>query len=90
MLGLTIVVIFMIVYYRLPGFLASLALLFYAGAVFAVFKALPVTLTLAGTESRALLNNANLIGAYMVTQSGAVPADQLPAVPPLRDAGGRA
>src|SRR6266568_673966 len=48
MLGLTIVVIFMIVYYRLPGFLASLALLFYAGTVFAVFKALPVTLTLAG------------------------------------------
>ena len=48
MLGLTIVVIFMIVYYRLPGFLASLALLFYAGTVFAVFEALPVTLTLAG------------------------------------------
>jgi preprotein translocase subunit SecD len=48
LLGLTIVVIFMIVYYRLPGLLASLALLFYAGAVFAVFKALPVTLTLAG------------------------------------------
>ena len=47
-LGLTIVVIFMVVYYRLPGFLASLALLFYAAAVFAVFKALPVTLTLAG------------------------------------------
>jgi preprotein translocase subunit SecD len=48
LLGLTIVVIFMIVYYRLPGLLASLALLFYAGAVFSVFKALPVTLTLAG------------------------------------------
>jgi preprotein translocase subunit SecD len=48
LLGLSIVVIFMIVYYRLPGLLASLALLFYAGAVFAVFKALPVTLTLAG------------------------------------------
>ena len=48
LLGLSIVVIFMIVYYRLPGFLASLALLFYAGAVLAVFKALPVTLTLAG------------------------------------------
>ena len=47
-LGLTIVVIFMMVYYRLPGLLASLALVFYAGAVFAVFKALPVTLTLAG------------------------------------------
>jgi len=48
LLGLTIVVIFMIVYYRVPGLLASLALLFYAGGVFALFKAIPVTLTLAG------------------------------------------
>lgn len=48
LLGLAIVVIFMIVYYRLPGFLASLALLFYAGAVLALFKVIPVTLTLAG------------------------------------------
>ena len=48
LLGLVIVVVFMIVYYRVPGLLASLALLFYAGAVLAVFKAYPVTLTLAG------------------------------------------
>jgi preprotein translocase subunit SecD len=48
LLGLAIVVIFMIVYYRLPGLLASLALLFYAGAVLALFKTIPVTLTLAG------------------------------------------
>jgi preprotein translocase subunit SecD len=48
LLGLAIVVIFMIVYYRALGLLASLALLFYAGAVFALFKAIPVTLTLAG------------------------------------------
>ena len=48
LLGLTIVVLFMIVYYRVPGFLASVALLFYAGAVFAMFKVIPVTLTLAG------------------------------------------
>ena len=48
LLGLAIVVLFMIVYYRLPGFLASLALLFYAGAVLALFKLIPVTLTLAG------------------------------------------
>jgi len=48
LLGLSIVVIFMIVYYRVPGFLASVALLFYAGAVLAVFKVVPVTLTLAG------------------------------------------
>ncbi len=48
LLGLSIVVLFMIIYYRVPGFLASLALLFYAGAVFATFKVVPVTLTLAG------------------------------------------
>jgi preprotein translocase subunit SecD len=48
LLGLSIVVLFMIIYYRIPGLLSSLALLFYAGAVFAVFKVLPVTLTLAG------------------------------------------
>ena len=48
LLGLSIVVIFMVVYYRLPGLLASIALLFYAAAVLAVFKWVPVTLTLAG------------------------------------------
>src|SRR5207248_1206288 len=48
LLGLAIVVLFMIIYYRMPGLLASLALLFYAGAVLAVFKVVPVTLTLAG------------------------------------------
>jgi preprotein translocase subunit SecD len=48
LLGLSIVVIFMIVYYRVPGLLASIALLFYAGAVLAIFKVVPVTLTLAG------------------------------------------
>src|ERR1700730_6183757 len=48
LLGLSIVVIFMIIYYRVPGLLASIALLFYAAAVLAVFKVVPVTLTLAG------------------------------------------
>jgi protein-export membrane protein SecD len=48
LLGLLIVIIFMVAYYRLPGFLASLALVFYAGVVLAIFKAVPVTLTLAG------------------------------------------
>jgi preprotein translocase subunit SecD len=48
-LGLSIVIIFMVGFYRLPGLLASLALLFYAGVVLAVFKFWPVTLTLAGT-----------------------------------------
>jgi preprotein translocase subunit SecD len=48
LVGLVIVIIFMITYYRLPGLLASLALLVYAGIVLAIFKTIPVTMTLAG------------------------------------------
>ena len=46
--GLIIVILFMIGYYRFPGFLATIALLIYAAVVLAVFKLLPVTLSLAG------------------------------------------
>jgi len=46
--GLIIVVIFMVSYYRLPGVVASLALLLYAGTVLAIFKVVGVVLTLAG------------------------------------------
>jgi protein-export membrane protein SecD len=48
LLGLAVVVVFMIAFYRLPGLLASLALLCYAGAVLAIFRVVPVTLSLAG------------------------------------------
>ena len=47
-LGLAVVVVFMIGYYRLPGVVASVALLFYAAVVLGAFKLIPVTLTLAG------------------------------------------
>jgi protein-export membrane protein SecD len=47
-LGLLLVILFMLIYYRLPGFLASLALLFYALLSIAIFIAVPVTLTLPG------------------------------------------
>lgn len=46
--GLLAVVIFMILFYRLPGLLASIALVIYVGIVLALFKLIPVTLTLAG------------------------------------------
>lgn len=46
--GLTLVAILMILYYRLPGFLSVVALLVYASLVFSLFKLIPVTLTLAG------------------------------------------
>jgi preprotein translocase subunit SecD len=38
----------MILYYRLPGLMASLALVFYGALVLALFKVIPVTLTLSG------------------------------------------
>ncbi len=47
-IGLLVVMLFMILYYRLPGVVASLALLIYAALVLAIFKLIPVTLTLAG------------------------------------------
>jgi preprotein translocase subunit SecD len=47
-IGVIMVMLFMIIYYRLPGVLASLALIFYAALVLAIFKLIPVTLTLAG------------------------------------------
>lgn len=46
--GLVVVLIFMLTYYRLPGIVADLALLIYALLTFALFKLIPVTLTLPG------------------------------------------
>jgi len=46
--GIILVVIFLIIWYRLPGFLAILALGIYAAIILALFKLIPVTLTAAG------------------------------------------
>jgi len=46
--GLLAVVIFMVVFYRFPGLLASVALMIYVAITLAIFKLIPVTLTLAG------------------------------------------
>lgn len=47
-IGIGLVMIFMLLYYRLPGAIADVALIIYSLLVFAVFKIVPVTLTLAG------------------------------------------
>ncbi len=47
-IGLIVVLLFMLTYYRLPGLLADLALIIYALLNFALFKLIPVTLTLPG------------------------------------------
>jgi protein-export membrane protein SecD len=47
-IGITLVFLFMLIYYRLPGAVASFALIYYAAVVLAIFRLIPVTLTLAG------------------------------------------
>jgi preprotein translocase subunit SecD len=46
--GLIVVAIFMVLYYRLPGVLATLALIIYSVIIFAIHKLVPITLTLSG------------------------------------------
>jgi len=48
LLGFLAVILFMIIFYRASGILASIALVNYVFLVLAVFKLIPVTLTLAG------------------------------------------
>ena len=52
--GLLLVVVFMILYYRIPGLFAAMALFFYCLLVIAVFKLLSVTLTLSGIAAAIL------------------------------------
>ena len=49
--GLLLVLIFMVAYYRLPGVLAAGALVFYTLVSYAVFRLIGVTLTLAGVAA---------------------------------------
>ena len=48
LVGLLTVALFMILFYRLPGFLATVALLLYTVISFALYQLIPVTLTLPG------------------------------------------
>lgn len=64
-IGLMLVALFMILYYRLPGVLAAIALVVYTVLTLAVFKLIPVTLTLAG------------IGAFVLSVGMAVDANIL-------------
>lgn len=47
-IGIAVVILFMILYYRLPGLVAALALLVYALLTFSIYKYIPLTLTLPG------------------------------------------
>jgi protein-export membrane protein SecD len=47
-IGIGMVIVFMLLYYRMPGIVASFALIYYGIVVLAIFRLVPVTLTLAG------------------------------------------
>ncbi len=64
-IGLLLVALFMVLYYRLPGVISVAALIVYASLTLAVFKLIPVTLTLAG------------IGAFVLSIGMAVDANIL-------------
>ncbi len=64
-IGIILVMLFMMAYYRLSGVLASLALIFYGALILAIFKLWPVTLTLAG------------LGGFIVSLGMAVDANVL-------------
>jgi preprotein translocase subunit SecD len=65
LIGIALVMLFIVVYYRLPGLLASLALIFYGTLILAIFKLWPVTLSLAG------------LGGFIVSIGMAVDANVL-------------
>ena len=46
--GFLLVILFMLILYRIPGFLADIALFVYGVLLLALFKTIPVTLTLSG------------------------------------------
>jgi len=63
--GFLMVVVFMVLYYRLPGLLASLALVLYGVVLLAIFKLMGVTMSLAG------------IGGFILSVGMAVDANVL-------------
>lgn len=50
-IGLALVLLFMLIYYKLPGLVSCVALLMYGILVLTLFKLFPVTLTLAGISA---------------------------------------
>jgi preprotein translocase subunit SecD len=50
-IGIALVFLFMLLHYRMPGVVACLALIYYALVVYAIFRLVPVTLTLAGVAA---------------------------------------
>ncbi len=50
-IGLVLVLLFMVLYYRVPGVVSAVALLIYSAVVLSLFKLIPITLTLSGVAA---------------------------------------
>ena len=96
-IGLSVLILFMLLYYRLPGVLSGISLLFFAITTLAIFVLLPVTLTLPGIAGF-LLSVATAVDANILvferfkeelrggrTLRGAVEAAFQRAWPSIRD-----
>ena len=66
LIGFIIVILFMGLYYRLPGFVAIFSILVYALITFALFRAIPITLTLPGIAGF-LLSTGSALDANILT-----------------------
>lgn len=60
LIGMIVVMLFMAIYYRLPGLVADLSILFYGAIAFAIFKYFHFTLTLPGIAGFLLSTGAAL------------------------------
>jgi preprotein translocase subunit SecD len=60
LIGIIVVFLFMGIFYRVPGILADVAIIVYGLIAFAIFKYIPVTLTLAGVAGFLLSTGAAL------------------------------
>lgn len=60
LIGFVVVILFMILYYRLPGVVADIAIIFYAILALALFRFIPITLTLPGIAGFLLSTGAAL------------------------------
>ena len=82
LIGFGLVVFFMVAYYRVPGIVAALALSLYVAMSLALFKLMPVTLTLPDQWPITVALNGlagSLLAHYEIQMAGAL----LTALPPL-------
>jgi preprotein translocase subunit SecD len=82
-IGFTIVILFMLLYYRVPGALADVAIIIYAILAFALFRLIPVTLTLAGIAGLILSTGSALDANILIFERM---KEELRAGKPLRNA----